>query len=109
MVLFRGATTSACGGASSDHGPHYCPADETIYLDETFFDELTKNYGAKGGDVAEAYVIGHEVAHHVQHQLGLMENMSTFDTQENQNKNSIAIELQADCLAGIWASTIAGK
>ena len=109
LILFRGATSSACGGASSEHGPHYCPADETIYLDETFFDELTKNYWAQGGDVAEAYVIGHEVAHHVQHQLGLMKGRNIFDTQEAQNKNSIAIELQADCFAGIWASTVAGQ
>ena len=109
LVLFRGATSSACGGASSDHGPHYCPADETIYLDETFFDELSRNYGAKGGDVAEAYVIGHEVAHHVQDQLGLMKGMNGFKTQEAQNQHSIAIELQADCFTGIWASTIAGE
>ncbi len=98
-VLFRGATDSACGGADSRSGPHYCPADETIYLDETFFDELTKRYGARGGDVAEAYVLAHEVGHHVQNLLGATKNVKT-------NEASIALELQADCYAGVWAKSI---
>ena len=99
LVLFRGLTESACGNASAQVGPHYCMLDKTIYLDETFFEELTNRLGARGGDVAEAYVIAHEVGHHVQNELGLMEGR---DSQED----SIALELQADCFAGIWAYTL---
>ncbi len=98
LVLFRTVTQSACGGASSQSGPHYCPSDETIYLDETFFDELTKRFGAKGGDVAEAYVIAHEVGHHVQNQLGVIAS--------GDDASSIQVELQADCFAGLWANSI---
>ncbi len=101
LVLFRGATNSACGSATSEVGPHYCPLDETIYLDETFFDELQKRFGAEGGDVAEAYVIAHEVAHHVQNKLGTINK-----TNPNQNEESIKLELQADCFAGLWAYSI---
>src|SRR5690606_5919846 len=75
LVLFRNQTSSACGGATSAIGPHYCPPDTTIYLDETFFDELTRRFGATGGDVAEAYVIAHEVGHHVQNLLGVMDQV----------------------------------
>jgi uncharacterized protein len=100
-VLFRGSTTSACGGANAAVGPHYCPADETIYLDETFFDELTTQFGARGGDVAEAYVLAHEMGHHVQTLLGA-EHGST-------NEDSIAFELQADCYAGVWANSVADE
>ena len=100
LVLFRGATESACGGADSSYGPHYCPDDQKIYLDETFFDELSKLGGA--GDVAQAYVIAHEVGHHVQNQLGLLDENST-------QENSIATELQADCFAGLWAYSIRDK
>ena len=99
LVLFRGGTDSACGGAFAESGPHYCPEDETIYLDETFFDELQQKFGANGGDVAEAYVIAHEVGHHVQKKLNILENSST-------EQNSIDIELQADCFAGLWAYSI---
>lgn len=95
LVLFRIATQSACGNATSAVGPHYCPLDQTIYLDETFFDELTNRLGARGGDVAEAYVISHEVGHHAQNLLDLL----------NQN-DSISTELQADCFAGLWANSI---
>ncbi len=100
LVLFRGGTNSSCGGADSRVGPHYCPLDETIYLDETFFDELTTLLGAEGGDVAEAYVIAHEVGHHVQNELsgGIDADMS--------NEESIKLELQADCFAGLWAYSI---
>jgi len=98
LVLFRGATQSGCGVADSRVGPHYCPTDQTIPLDETFFDELTARFGAVGGDVAEAYVIAHEVGHHVQHQLNSLSVQS--------NEESIAQELQADCFAGLWASSI---
>ncbi len=99
LVLFRGFTNSACGGADSRVGPHYCPLDETIYLDETFFDELTKRFGAEGGDVAEAYVMAHEVGHHVQEQLNGVQDISS-------NVESVALELQADCYAGLWAYSI---
>jgi uncharacterized protein len=94
LVLFRTATESGCGYASSEVGPHYCPADSTIYLDETFFDELTQRFGAEGGDVAEAYVMAHEVGHHVQNLLNKMDD------------TSIQIELQADCFAGMWINSI---
>ncbi len=99
LVLFRGATNSACGGADARTGPHYCSLDQTIYLDETFFDELTNRFGASGGDVAEAYVIAHEVGHHVQNELGILDEIQT-------NGDSIKFELQADCFAGLWAYSI---
>ncbi len=100
LVLFRDATQSQCGFATSAVGPHYCPTDGTIYLDETFFDELTKRFGAEGGDVAEAYVITHEVGHHVQQQLGILSNA------QQSNEESVKTELQADCFAGIWAYSL---
>lgn len=101
LVLFRTATTSSCGSATSQVGPHYCTIDQTIYLDETFFDELRTRFGAQGGDVAEAYVIAHEVGHHVQNQLGILE-----ETQRGGNDVSVQVELQADCFAGLWANSI---
>jgi predicted metalloprotease len=110
LVLFRTQTNSACGGANSQVGPHYCPLDETIYLDETFFDVLTERFGAEGGDVAEAYVIAHEVAHHVQNELNIMDEVQTRQqsagSQEEANQYSVALELQADCFAGVWANSI---
>jgi predicted metalloprotease len=104
LVLFRTATRSGCGLATSDVGPHYCPADQTIYLDETFFNELQQRFKAKGGDVAEAYVIAHEVGHHVQNQLGLL---SQIQSNSDPNAASIKAELQSDCYAGAWANSIA--
>jgi uncharacterized protein len=101
LVLFRGNTESGCGGADSRFGPHYCQADKTIYLDETFFEELTTKFGARGGDVAEAYVIAHEVGHHVQKEQG---TFAKFDTSDNET--SVAVELQADCYAGVWAGEL---
>lgn len=103
LVLFRTLTESACGGASSEVGPHYCPYDQTIYLDETFFDELNKRFGGNSGDVAQAYVIAHEAGHHVQNQLG------TMDKVGNSNEDSVKLELQADCFAGIWANSLKDK
>jgi uncharacterized protein len=97
LVLFRGVTQSGCGIASAQSGPHYCPADNVIYLDETFFDELRSRFGADTGEVAQAYVIAHEVGHHVQNQLGALGRGQP--TQARQ----IALELQADCYAGVWA------
>jgi uncharacterized protein len=110
LVLFRGSTNSACGGASAAVGPHYCPLDETIYIDETFFDELVRRFGASGGDVAEAYVIAHEVGHHVQKRLGILEEVQRAQqaarSPAEANDLSIRLELQADCFAGVWAYSI---
>lgn len=100
LVLFRGSTQSACGGAVSQVGPHYCPIDSTIYLDETFFGQLKSRFGADTGEVAQAYVIAHEVGHHVQNQLGALDA-----TARSTRDGSIAVELQADCYAGVWAYT----
>jgi predicted metalloprotease len=111
LVLFRTATNSACGGATSDVGPHYCPPDNTVYLDETFFDELTSRFGAQGGDVAQAYVIAHEVGHHAQNELGIMDTEEK-DIQahpDNRNADSVKLELQADCFAGLWLNSIKDK
>jgi predicted metalloprotease len=84
--------------------------DETIYIDETFFDELVTRFGAEGGDVAEAYVIAHEVGHHVQKRLGVMDQVQTAQqqagSQEEANDLSVRLELQADCLAGVWANSL---
>jgi uncharacterized protein len=101
LVLFRNVTDSGCGGASSQSGPHYCPSDETIYLDETFFEELTMRFGAKGGEVAEAYVMAHEVGHHIQKVKGTFANNNTRD-----NEVSVKVELQADCYAGVWMGNV---
>ncbi len=98
LVLFRQATQSGCGIATTQEGPHYCPEDNTVYLDETFFDELHARFGADTGQVAQAYVITHEVGHSVQNQLGAF-NSSAAHSQSG----SIALELQADCYAGVWA------
>lgn len=98
LVLFRDVTRSACGTAVSQMGPFYCPLDMTIYLDETFFDELQRRYGSNTGDVAQAYVIAHEVGHHVQNQLGRFDNGMAQSADE-----SVKTELQSDCYAGIWA------
>jgi len=103
LVLFRDTTNSGCGVATSGVGPHYCPANSTIYIDETFFDVLTEKFGAQGGDVAEAYVIAHEVGHHVQNELG------TLARSQQSNELAISVELQADCFAGIWAYSLKGQ
>jgi predicted metalloprotease len=114
LVLFRSYTPSACGGASSEVGPHYCPADQTIYLDETFFDEMTNRLGASKeatGDVAQAYVIAHEVGHHVQNQLGTMDQLGGLlgSNSPDANVASVKLELQADCFAGVWAHAVSSK
>lgn len=108
LVLFRQATQSACGTATSAVGPHYCPLDKTIYLDETFFEELTAKLGAQGGDVAQAYVISHEVGHHVQNELGLLSQVQSYAEQNpsQANETSVLTELQADCFAGLWVNSI---
>ncbi|MFQ6547931.1 neutral zinc metallopeptidase [Aestuariibius sp. 2305UL40-4] len=105
LVLFSGTTQSPCGGASTATGPFYCPADERAYLDTDFFMVLDRQLGA-GGDFAAAYVIAHEVAHHVQQELGILGQANAARQaagQRRSNEISVRIELQADCLSGIWA------
>lgn len=106
MVLFSNAVNTACGGASSAAGPFYCPADQKVYMDLKFFEELRSRFGAKEGDFAIAYVIAHEVGHHVQTVLGTSGKVRQLQqnlTQEDANELSVALELQADFYAGIWA------
>lgn len=104
LVLFENAVQSACGGASSASGPFYCPADQKVYLDLSFFRELDQRFGAPG-DFAQAYVVAHEVGHHVQNLLGI--NRQVQEAQQSAgragaNALSVQLELQADCLAGVW-------
>ncbi len=106
LVLFRNSTESACGGASSAVGPHYCPTDRTIYLDETFFDELVNRFGGNGDDVAQAYVLAHEVGHHVQRALDIMDQVDRSGDATGADSDSVKLELQADCFAGLWAYSI---
>ena len=108
LVLFSGATESGCGGANSATGPHYCPVDKTVYIDLDFFDELRQRFGATGGDFAEGYVIAHEIGHHVQDELGVMDDVRSLQEShpEDANDYSVRLELQADCLAGVWANSI---
>lgn len=109
MVLFKDAVRSGCGGHSSNSGPFYCPADETVYMDLSFFEVLQTRFGAKGGDFAIAYVIAHEVGHHVQHQLGILKKVHQMRQQLSEkegNKVHVAMELQADFYAGLWAHHI---
>ena len=106
MVLFSGSVQSACGGASSASGPFYCPADQKVYMDLTFFEELRTRFGAKGGDFAIAYVIAHEVGHHVQTILGTSGKVRELQQQKPKaeaNRLSVCLELQADFYAGLWA------
>jgi hypothetical protein len=109
LVLFKQGTQSACGGASEATGPFYCPADRKVYLDTAFFTTLSDRLGA-GGDFAAAYVVAHEVAHHVQDELGILGKANQIRSQVSQaesNEISVRIELQADCLSGIWARAAA--
>lgn len=106
LVLFRDAVQTACGGASSASGPFYCPSDRKVYMDLAFFDELQSRFGVKGGDFAIAYVIAHEIGHHVQTLLGTSSKMRQLQTETDEagaNKLSVKLELQADFYAGIWA------
>ena len=106
LVLFRGATPTACGMGQSAMGPFYCPGDQKIYLDMDFFDTMTRQLGAPG-EFARAYVVAHEVGHHVQNLLGVtgkVDSMRGRVSQTQQNQLSVRLELQADCFAGIWAN-----
>lgn len=105
LVLFSGAVESACGYAGSAVGPFYCPADEKVYIDLGFYRELRERFNAPG-DFAQAYVIAHEVGHHVQNQLGISEQVQSTQGKVGRseaNRLSVMLELQADCLAGVWA------
>jgi uncharacterized protein len=105
LVLFKGATQSPCGGASGATGPFYCPSDKKAYLDTDFFVTLEKRLGAKG-DFAAAYVVAHEIGHHVQNELGILGKANAARqraSEADSNAISVRIELQADCLSGIWA------
>ncbi|WP_417881518.1 neutral zinc metallopeptidase [Xanthomarina gelatinilytica] len=106
MVLFSDAVRSGCGNASSASGPFYCPADQKLYMDLIFFDELKTRFGAQGGDFAIAYVTAHEIGHHIQTLLGTSQKVRQLQQQTNKveaNKLSVAQELQADFYAGVWA------
>jgi hypothetical protein len=107
MVLFSGSTQSGCGPASAATGPFYCPADQKVYLDTDFFQELRDRFGAPG-DFAQAYVIAHEIGHHVQKMTGIEEQVRQLQQQDpsRQNELSVKMELQADCLAGVWAQSV---
>jgi uncharacterized protein len=105
MVLFSGATRSRCGSASSAMGPFYCPLDQTVYIDLSFFQEMQRRFRA-GGDFAYAYVIAHEVGHHIENQLGLLARVQQRQQEVGRaeaNQLSVRVELMADCLAGVWA------
>ena len=105
VVLFTSNVQTGCGSATSASGPFYCPADKTVYMDLAFFDELQSRFGAKGGDFAIAYVIAHEVGHHVQTLLGTsgkVRQMQQNLSEKEANKLSVALELQADFYAGLW-------
>ncbi|WP_103255937.1 KPN_02809 family neutral zinc metallopeptidase [Tabrizicola aquatica] len=105
LVLFKAATRSPCGGASEATGPFYCPADRKVYLDTAFFTTMHRQLGASG-DFAAAYVVAHEIGHHIQNELGILGEANQIRqrvSQAESNAISVRIELQADCLSGIWA------
>ncbi len=111
LVLFRDAVQSGCGNASSASGPFYCPADQKLYIDLSFYNELQNRFGAPG-DFAMAYVVAHEVGHHIQTLMGTSEKMARLRGQvskEEYNQYSVRMELQADFLAGMWAHYMQGK
>jgi predicted metalloprotease len=111
LVLFSGGVRSACGMAESAMGPFYCPADQKVYLDQSFFDELSRRFGAPG-DFAAAYVIAHEVGHHVQTLLGISDQVQQLQARASKTQGNaiqVRMELQADCLAGVWGHHNRGR
>ncbi len=106
LVLYTGQTQTGCGVGSSTAGPFYCPADQRVYIDLSFFDELRRDLGAPG-DFAQAYVVAHEVGHHVQQVLGTNDQVATAVRRKpsQENELSVRVELQADCYSGVWANT----
>jgi predicted metalloprotease len=104
LVLFRDAVQSACGIAQAAMGPFYCPQDQKVYIDLGFYDELRERFGATGGDFAQAYVLAHELGHHVQNLLGIEPQVRRLQEQrpDLRNELSVKMELQADCFAGVW-------
>lgn len=108
LVLFRDRTPTACGTGDAGMGPFYCPGDEKLYLDMAFFDELKREFKASG-DFAQAYVVAHEVGHHVQNVVGTMEKVNRLQQQVGEaqsNQLSVRLELQADCYAGVWGNYV---
>lgn len=110
LVVFKDATQSSCGIGQSATGPFYCPADEKVYLDLGFFQELHARFGAPG-DFAQAYVLAHEIGHHVQHLIGVDEQVRAAQQRspEDANELSVRVELQADCYAGVWGHQTSGR
>ena len=111
LVLFSGATRSACGVGQAAMGPFYCPNDQKVYIDLSFFRDLQQRFRAPG-DFAQAYVVAHEVGHHVQNQLGIMEKLQSLQGRVSKgefNRASVRVELQADCFAGVWAHHVGNK
>jgi uncharacterized protein len=111
LVLFSGATRSACGVGQAAMGPFYCPLDQKVYIDLSFYRDLQQRFRAPG-DFAQAYVVAHEVGHHVQNQLGIMEKLQSLQGRVSKgefNRASVRVELQADCFAGVWAHHVGNK
>lgn len=102
-VIFSGSTQSACGSATAATGPFYCPADEQVYIDASFFDELSGRFGADGGTLAQMYVVAHEYGHHIEQILGILEQANA-DRSTGPTSSGVRVELMADCLAGVWAN-----